>query len=247
MPIPQTTVSQLPALGVPGGISRSGPKKIERGFANGVVRCGQWVVFSGEAVAHPSAAPAVGVRRGIALKNEKTTDGNYADKDTVDVMTMGHVFVDPEVSVTRDTPAFARFVVVTTEEKGALRNDAGGATGGVTITAVTAVNAGVYSLSLRRNGGAVQEFSFIADASATTAEIATGFQVAIDADANLVATNPTATTVLVVGTTITDTIEIVSLDSRLSVASNGAAFAIPAYFRTTAATGVVELEISPAV
>jgi hypothetical protein len=59
-----------------------------------------------------------------------------------------------------------------------------------------------------------------------------------------VATNPTVTTVLVVGATATAEIVVDAYDSRMTVADNAAAFVVPGAFYRTTTSGVCELELT---
>lgn len=263
MPIPQTSVSQLPALGVPGGLARGGHHKIKRGFANGIVRAGQWVVFSGDDCLHPSAVPAGGVRGGVAVKNEKSVDGNYADNDPVDVLVAGSVYVDPEVAVTRDTQAYARFVTPGSEQKGALRNDADPASATAAIVGLTETDAnvenGTFHVVLRDDvTGATYDAQFTSSTSShavAAAGIASAIQAAGPFTATAGSEEADKIQITIVSTTATRSVTVMSVTSvgasALSIDQQGAssaeAFAVPAYFRTTASTGVVELEVIESV
>jgi hypothetical protein len=244
MALPQTTYSNTPAIGVPGTLLRS-PRVVDKRIANGAIGPGVYVVVSGDDCAVPSAIPTPGTRGGVTIKNEASVDGAYADNEVVDILCEGTICVDVEAAVTRDGRAFARFVVgASAEPKGGFRADAGlgatsGTVGGKTFTMVTAENAGVYSVTLDGI-----EFSIIADGSATTTEIATALAARIDAHANYVATNPTVTTVLVVGATATAEIVVDAYDSRMTVADNAAAFVVPGAFYRTTTSGVCELELT---
>jgi hypothetical protein len=243
MSLPQTSIGRLPALGIAGTISRGGPVVILKRLANGAVTPGRYVVIAGDDCAHPSAVPTPGTLGGLALRLPyKQNDGLYADNEMVDILVDGFGFVDPENTCTVDLSAYARYVTPTTELKGDFRSDAGGATGGTTITVNTAENTSQYQVTLVGPSGVEKSFQYTSDGTATTTEIATGLKTAIDADAEFVATNPTAPTILVVGTTITFDVAVASIDYRLSAASNSAAFKIPgAYYRTTG-SGIIEVE-----
>jgi hypothetical protein len=243
MGIPQTSVSRLPAKGVPGTMSRPGGIVNGGHVANGVCYPGRWVTYNGDQCAHPASEPAFGVRGGVVLKNEKSVDGAYADKEPVAVLEGGFVLVDPEVAVTRDTQAYVRYVTPGSENKGDFRADEGGATGGVDVTVNTAANSVPYTIGIRRNGGQIQLFEIVSSGSATPTNVASTLATEIDADANLVATNPSAGVIRILGTTITDSIEVTSIDRKMTYVDNQAAFKAHALFRETASTGVVELEV----
>jgi hypothetical protein len=134
------------------------------------------------------------------------TTGSYKSLDPVPMLARGRAFVSPEQSVKPTDDVYVRFApsinTPALVQLGAVRKDADGALGVLTITP-TAANGAIYILRVEvtRPSGAVVDFEFeyIGDGSATADEIVTGLKTEMLANAEfsaLVTASGTVTLIL---------------------------------------------------
>ncbi len=140
----QTSYANAPAIGVVGAVASGGAKPvIVSRIANGAVRPGQYVVFSGaNDCQHPTAAVTALTKGGIVVRNPYGTgDGGYADNEPVAILTEGEIWCAFETAIGALAGVFVRHVAGGAEQLGALRLDADG-TDAVVVSGLRTLTAG---------------------------------------------------------------------------------------------------------
>lgn len=237
-----------------GSISRSFPTIIGRLLdeASGV-HCGRVVAVAGTTnteCQEPTTAAAVATAYGFTVYSPMhepadLTDGtpHYGDNSMVSIMTKGSMYVDCEGTVVAGRPVYVRFASDGGDntELGKVRGDNSYPAGGIVITPAGSLTAVVQEISLTLSNGTVTEtFKFITDASPSTGEVAAGLVALIDASANFAATG----TVTISVTSGTGIVEVVALDSNLTLTTPGQAAILPGAYFTESRTGAGLVEIN---
>lgn len=124
MPV-QTTVTTVPALGLPGEPFDIGPRDVVTKIASEAITFGSYVCFDTEDHCElaDTTGEVTGRQGGVALRDPSHASGvGYAAGDPVMVMRKGRVIVAVESAVTAGGSAFVRFSG--TGAQGAFRVDA---------------------------------------------------------------------------------------------------------------------------
>jgi len=169
---------------------------------------------------------------------------HYADNEAVAIMESGHMYVLTEGSCVADEPVYARITSDggSNTVLGKARGDNGFAAG-VVLTPLATYGQSAHEIGLTISDGVVEEtFSFVTDATPTTAEVAAGLVALIDASANFAATG----TVTISITSTRGPVEIVDRHSSLSLTTGGLAVLIPGAFfdASRSGAGLVEIRLN---
>jgi hypothetical protein len=194
----------------------------------------------------PTTAALVNKSIGFSLFRPLSEDfdstHHYADNEAVALMEEGHMYVLCEGTCVADQPVYARITSdgASNTVLGKVLAGSDVVAGGVVITPDASFAAVASGFTIVLDDGAGPEsFTFVSDATPTTAEVAAGLVALIDASSRFAATG----TVTISVTSTTGVVEIVSIDERLVVTTPARAVRIPGCFFDESRTGAGLVEI----
>lgn len=251
----QTSYSNTMAVAQAGQLADSGPKDVlSRNNPAVAVPFGVAVCEStgDDECKLPTTSAEASASIGVALRTQAietstSASSEYPTKSQVSVLRRGRVFVAVEQSVSKGDLAFVRYATgiadSTKTQKGAFRRNYDGTAQVATLTP-TPVNSAQYRVEV--DG---RTYDYLADGSATAAEIVTGLTAAMTADADC-SVNPSGSATLILTAKTPGKPFRVTADGNMAIAATtaNAASAAPVtgakFLSSAAAGGLAVLEVN---